>query len=124
MLGIVTQGKRVQVRLKSLAQLSVELAKTEEKRKAIALSIALGLAVLAAVLVLYAVGFVFAAAAAVLDEELPLWLSLLVVAVAILVAAIMSGLIAASFARKGSPPGPTQAIDETKRTMGIVRSHV
>lgn len=123
MLGVVTQVRRVQARMKSLALLSVELAKIEEKRKATALGIALGLAVLVVVLVLYAIGFAFAAAAVGLNEELALWLSLLVVAGAILVLAVIAGLVARSFAKKGSPPVPTQAIDETKRTVETLRSH-
>ena len=121
MLGIVTQAQRVQARLKSLVQLNIELAKVEGKRKAIALGIALGLAVGALVLVLYAVGFLFAAAAVGLNEELPLWLSLLVVAFALIVVAVIAGLVAARFAKKVSPP--SEAVEETKRTVETVRSH-
>ena len=121
MLGIVTQAQRVQARLKSLVQLNIELAKVEGKRKAIALGIALGLAVGALVLVLYAVGFLFAAAAVGLNEELPLWLSLLVVAFALIVVAVIAGLVAARFAKKVSPP--SEALEETKRTVETVKSH-
>ena len=111
----------MQARLKSLVQLNIELAKVEGKRKAIALGIALGLAVGAVVLVLYAIGFLFAAAAVGLNEELPLWLSLLVVAFALIVVAIIAGLVAARFAKKISPP--SEAIEETKRTVETVKSH-
>ena len=121
MLGIVTQAKQVQARLKSLVQLNIELAKVEGKRKAIALGIALGLGVLAGVLVLYAVGFIFAAAAVGIAQELPLWLSLLIVAIALLLVAVITGLVAARFAKKVSPPSAT--IEETKRTVETVRSH-
>ena len=121
MLGIVTQAQRVQARLKSLVQLNIELAKVEGKRKAIALGIALGLAVGAGVLVLYAVGFLFAAAAVGIAEELPLWASLLVVAFVLIVVAVIAGLVAAHFAKKVSPP--SEAIDETKRTVETVKSH-
>ena len=121
MLGIVTQAQRVQARLKSLVQLNIELAKVEGKRRAIALGIALGLAVLAAVLVLYAVGFLFAAAAVGIAEELPLWLSLLIVAIALLLFAVVAGLVAARFAKKVSPP--SEAVEETKRTVETVKIH-
>ncbi|MGZ4417076.1 MAG: phage holin family protein [Gaiellaceae bacterium] len=121
MLAIVTQAKQVQARLKSLVQLNIELAKVEGKRRAIALGIALGLAVLAAVLVLYAVGFLFAAAAVDIAEELPLWLSLLIVAIALLLFAVATGLVAARFAKKVSPP--SEAIEETKLTVETVKSH-
>lgn len=121
MLGIVTQARRVQTRLKSLVQLNIELAKFEGKRKATALGIALGLAVGAAVLVLYAVGFLFAAAAVGINEALPLWLSLLVVAILLILFAVIAGLVAARFAKKVSPP--SEAIEETKRTVETVKSH-
>jgi hypothetical protein len=121
MLGIVTQAKQVQARLKSLVQLNIELAKVEGKRKGIALGIALGLVVLAVVLVLYALGFLFAAAAVGIAEELPLWLSLLIVAVALLLFAVIAGFVASRFAKKISTP--SEAVDEAKRTVETVQSH-
>ena len=121
MLGIVTQAQRVQARLKSLVQLNIELAKVEGKRRATALGIALGLAVAAGALVLYAFGFLFAAAAAGLNEELPLWASLLIVAIVLIVVAAVLVLVASRFAKKVSPP--SEAIEETKRTVETVKSH-
>ena len=121
MLGIVTQAKRVQARITSLVRLNLELAKVEGKQKAVALGIALGLAGLAAVLLLYAIGFLFATAAVALNEELALWASLLIVAGVILLFAVIAALLAMRYAKKVSPP--TQAIDETKRTVTTLRSH-
>ena len=121
MLGIVTQARRVKARMKSLVELNLELAKVEGKQKATALGIAAGLAVGAAVLAAYAVGFLFAAAAVGLNEKLALWLSLIVVALAILLIAVVLGLVAARFAKKVSPPA--EAIDETKRTVETLRTH-
>lgn len=121
MLGIVTQAQKVQARLTSLVRLNIELAKVEGKRKAIALGIALGLVVAAAVLVLYAFGFLFAAAAVAINEELPLWLSLLLVAVALILGAVIAVLVASRFAKKVSPP--SEAAEEAKRTVETVRSH-
>jgi len=121
MLGIVTQAKQVQARLKSLVRLNIELAKVEGRRKAIALGIALALVGLAAVLALYALGFLFAAAAVGIAEELPLWASLLIVAAALLLFAVIAVLVASRFAKKVSPP--SEAVEETKRTVETVRSH-
>ena len=121
MLGIVSQAKRVRTRMQALARLNLELAEVEGKQKATELGVAAGLAALAAVLVLYAVGFLFASAAVGLNEELALWLSLLVVAVAILVLSAVAGLLAVRFARKASRP--SEAIAETKRTVETVRTH-
>ena len=84
MLRIVTRAEKVKARLASIAQLNLELARLELKRKATALGIALGLGVVAGVLLLYAIGFVFAAAAVGLSEVVSLWLALLIVAGVIL----------------------------------------
>jgi membrane protein implicated in regulation of membrane protease activity len=124
MFGLVAQTKSVKQRMQSLAQLNLELATLEAKKKAMALGVAGGLALLAGVLVVYAIGFAFASAAAGISEALPLWLSLLIVAGAILLLAAIAGLLARRFARKASPPKPVEAIEEAERTVEAVRSHV
>jgi cobalamin biosynthesis protein CobD/CbiB len=105
-------------------QLNLELAKLEGKQKATAVGIAGGLAVGVLVLVVYGVGFVFAAIAAGLSEALPLWLSLLIVAVVLFLLAALAGYLAMRFVRKASPPTPTQAIEEATRTVETLQSHV
>jgi uncharacterized membrane protein YqjE len=121
MFGIVSQAKRVQARLVSLAQLNLELAKLEGKRKATALGIAIGLCALAAVLVMYAIGFLLATAAVALHADFALWLSLLIVAVAVLVVAAIAVLVARHFVNQLS--APSDAIDETERTVETIKSH-
>ena len=121
MFGVVSQAKRVQARLKVLAQLNIELAKIEGKRRSTALGVAVGLAAAAAVLVVYAVGFLLAAAAVALNADLALWLSLLVVASALLVGAVIAVLAARSFVKKIS--APSDALDETERTVETLRTH-
>ena len=123
MLGVAARAKAVNRRMRSLVELNLELAKLEGKQKATALGIAVGLGVVAAVLVLYAIGFGFAAAAAGLNETLPLWASLLIVAGAILVLAAILGFLASRFARKISTPVPSKAIEEAERTIQAVESH-
>ena len=124
MLGVKAQARAVNRRMKSIAQLNLELAKLEAKQKATALGIAGGLGLVAVVLVLYAIGFSFAAAAAGLSEALPLWASLLIVAgIIVLVAAILA-LLARSYARKATPPKPEQAIEEAERTIQMLDRHV
>ena len=111
-------------RIQALAQLNIELAKAEGKQKATALGVAGALGAVAAVLVIYGIGFALATAAAGLSEALPLWLSLLIVTVIILVLAAIAGLLARSSARKASPPKPAQAIEEAQQTVEALRSHV
>ena len=123
MFGFLAQTKAVKRRVQTLVQLNLELAKLEGKQKATAMGLAGGLAVGAAALVVYAIGFAFAAAAAGLAEALPLWLSLLVVAGVILLVAGILGFLAMRFARKVSPPQPSQAIQEAEWTLKTLRGN-
>ena len=124
MLGIATRTRAVNRRLKSLVDLNLELAKLEGKQKATALGMTAGFAVGAAALVFYAIGFGFAAAAAGLNESLPLWLSLLIVMAALLIAAAVLGFLAKRSAKKVSPPVPSAAIAEAERTLKTLEEHV
>ena len=124
MLGVAARTRAVNRRLRSLAELNLELAKLEGKQKATALGMAAGLGLGAAVLVVYAVGFGFAAAAAGLDEALPLWGALLIVMGAILLCAAALGLLAARSARKLSNPLPAAAIEEARRTLETLEDRV
>jgi hypothetical protein len=124
MLGIATRTRAVNRRLKSLVDLNLELAKLEGKHKATALGMTAGFAVGAAALVFYAIGFGFAAAAAGLNESLPLWLSLLIVMAALLIAAAVLGFLAKRSAKKVSPPVPSAAIAEAERTLKTLEEHV
>jgi Flp pilus assembly protein TadB len=120
---IVRQAKQVNARVRSLLSLTTELAQLEAKRKAAMLGKAAGMGAVAGVLVFYAIGFLLAAAAAGLNETLALWLSLLIVAVALLLVAIVLVLLARRIGRQASPLAPTQAIDESKRTVEMLKSH-
>jgi hypothetical protein len=124
MLGVKAQARAVNRRMKSIAQLNLELAKLEAKQKATALGIAGGLGAVAAVLVLYAIGFSFAALAAGLADSLPLWASLLIVAGLIVLTAAILAFLARRFALKAMPPKPEQAIEEAQRTKEVLDSHV
>ena len=122
-LGVFSQVNAMRRQLQLLTALNLELAKLEGKEKATALGLAAGLAVGAAALVLYAIGFAFAAAAAGLAEALPLWLSLLIVAGVILLVAGILGFLAMRFARRTSPPQPSQAIQEAEWTLRTLRGN-
>ena len=121
---VKAKTRAVNRRMRSIASLNLELAKLEAKQKATALGIAGGLAFVAVVLVLYAIGFGFAAAAAGLMEALPVWASLLIVAVLIVLTAAILALLARHFARKAAPPRPQQSIEEAQRTIEMLDSHV
>jgi len=123
MLGVFAQVNAVRRRAQSLARLNLELAEVEMKQKATALGIAGGLAAGAAALVFYAIGFGFAAAAAGLAEALPVWASLLIVPGALVLVAAILGLVAARKAREATPPQPSQAIEEMRRTLKRVQGN-
>ena len=123
MLGVFSQVKALTRQLRLLTALNLELARLEGKQKATAVGLAGGLAAGALALVVYAIGFAFAAAAAGLAEALPLWLSLLIVAGAILLIAGLLGFLAMRFARKASPPQPSQAIQEADLTLKTLRGN-
>jgi Flp pilus assembly protein TadB len=124
MLAVAASVKAVKQRLKAIAELNLELAKLEGKQKATAAGITAGLGIGAALLVLYGIGFGLAAAAAGLNEALPLWASLLIVAGAILIVATILGLLAKHFAKRISPPLPVNAIEEADRTVKALQGHV
>ena len=121
--GIGRATREVVGRARAVAMLQVELALQEIKRKLAKIGIGLGLAVGAAIVALYAIGFLFAAAAAGLATTIPLWASLLIVGVVlIMITALLLALAKRSF-KAGAPPVPKQAIEEAKVTTETVRSN-
>ncbi len=124
MFGLLSEAKAIKGRVQTLVQLNLELAKLEGKQKATSLGVAGGLGIAAAVLVIYGIGFALATAAAGLSEAFPMWLSLLIVTVVILLVAALLGYLAVRSARKAVPAKPEMAIEEAERTIETLQSHV
>lgn len=120
---IVRTAKQVNARVRSLVGLTAELAQLEAKRKAATLGKAAVMGAVAGVFVFYAIGFLLAAAAAGLNETLALWLSLLIVAVALLLVAVVLGLLARRVGGRAAPLAPAETIEESKRTVEMVKNH-
>ena len=120
--GIVSQAKRVQMRLAALARLNLELAKIEGKQRSAALGLAGGLAAGALVLVLYGLGFLLYGAASGISTYLPVWASFLIVGGALIVVAAIAFAVAVPQAKKVS--ASWEALDETERTVETLRTHV
>src|SRR5439155_7978368 len=110
--GLGATARRIAERASSVVRLEIELAKLELQRKVKALGLGIGLALGAAVMLLFGLGFGLAAFASGLETTLSTWLSLLIVAGSLLLAAGLLGGLAASAFRRGSPPVPEQAIEE------------
>jgi hypothetical protein len=119
--GVGPAAKQVAEHASTLARLELELAGLEVKRKVAALGIGLGLAVAAGVLALFALGFGLAAGAAALALVVSTWLALLIVFGALLLLAVILGLVGLAAVRRGTPPVPEQAVREAKLTTDAIR---
>src|SRR5918912_1627366 len=117
-----TATKQVAEHASALARLEIELAILELKRKVTALGVGIGLGVGALIFLLFMLGFGFATIAAALATFMSTWLALLIVTGALLLVAVLLGVLALGSIRKGTPPVPEQAIREAKLTSEALRS--
>ena len=117
-LGVFSQVNALRRQLRLLTALNLELGEARGEREGDRLGPCGGSRGGSRCTRLYAIGFAFAAAAAGLAEALPLWLSLLIVAGVILLVAGILGFLAMRFARRASPPQPSEAIQEAEWTPG------
>jgi hypothetical protein len=115
-------AKEVAEHASSLVRLELELAKLEIGRKVGSLGIGLGLGIGAALVAVYAVGFLFATIAAGLATFLATWLALLIMTLFLLLVTGVLGWLAVGRIKKGTPPVPTQAIEEAKLTSEALKS--
>jgi Putative Actinobacterial Holin-X, holin superfamily III len=115
--------KLVAEKASAIARLELELASMELKKKVAALGVGIGLAFAAVAVGLYGIGFLFATVAAGLAEFMPVWLSLLIVTLALLLTAGVLGAFALRSIKRGTPPVPEQAIDEAKLTTQALKSN-
>lgn len=121
--GLGTAAKLVAEKASAIARLEVELASMEIKRKIAALGIGIGLLFGAVAVLLYAIGFGFATIAAGLATFLPVWLSLLIVTAFMFVVGGLLAFLGLRSVQRGSPPVPSQAIDEAKLTTQALKSN-
>ncbi len=121
--GLGAAAKQVAEHASSIARLELELASLELKKKIAALGVGIGLGVGALLVLVYAVGFLFATVAAALATFLPTWLSLLIVTLVLFAMAGLLAFLALRKIQRGTPPVPTQAIDEAKLTTQALKSN-
>jgi phosphotransferase system glucose/maltose/N-acetylglucosamine-specific IIC component len=115
-------AKNVAEHASALVRLELELAQLELKRKAAALAKGIGLGLGAAVFLLFALGFGIGAAAAGIATATSAWVALLIVSGALVLVALVLGLLALQAIKKATPPVPEQALREAKRTTEALRS--
>ena len=119
--GLGTAARNFAERLSSLVRLEFELAQLEINRKVDLIKKGAIMAGIAALLVLYMVGFGLAAAAAGIATQTPVWVALLIVTGALLLAVAILGLLARRAFQQGAPPVPEQAIMEARLTTEALK---
>jgi len=119
--GVGAATKHIADHAIALARLELRLALLELKKKGAAFAAGVGMLVGAAVLGLFALGFLLASAAAGIATALPMWLSLLIVGVVLVLVAGLLVLLGKRSLEHAVPPVPEQAIDEAKATREAVK---
>ena len=99
----------------------IELLKAEMLAKVKALGIGAGLIAVALIILLGMLGVLLTAAILALSQIMPGWLAALLVAAALLIIAVILGLIGYSVLKKGIPPVPTESIDSLKRDYRAIK---
>jgi hypothetical protein len=111
----------VRDRGKRVAQLTLELAAAELKRKAAQFGAAFGLFVVAALFGFFFLAFLLAAVAAALALVLPAWAALLITAGLSLALGGVLVLVGVGLVRTAKTPLPTQAVDEARADVETFR---
>jgi hypothetical protein len=115
-------AKVVADKARSIVRLELALAAAELKKKAIALGIGIALLAGAALFGILAVGFGVATIAAALATIFSTWLALLIVTGGLLAFGVLLAVVGIRLVSKGSPPVPTDALAEAKRTTEMLRN--
>ena len=121
---VVASVTDIRGRGQRLAQLNLELLKSELKEKGRRFGAALGLFAGAGVLAFYAVGFALATVAAALALVLPLWLSLLIVTLVLVLLIVVMVLVGRAQIEKANERAPRTALDEARTTVDLVKEDV
>jgi uncharacterized membrane protein YqjE len=104
-----------------LVQRELDLLKAEMIAKLKALGIGAGLIGGAVIVLLGMLGVLLTAAILALSLIMPGWLAALLVAAALLIIAVILGLIGYRILKRGIPPLPTESIDSLKRDYRAIR---
>ena len=104
-----------------LVQREIDLIKAEITAKLKALGIGVGLIGGALVVLLGMLGVLLTAAILALSLVMPGWLAALLVAAALLIIAVVLGLIGYRVLLKGVPPVPTESIESIRRDLRAIK---
>jgi hypothetical protein len=112
----------VRARGQRLVQLNLELLKAELKAKGQKYGAAIAMFVVAGLLSLYALGFALATIVVAIHLALPLWLSMLIVTLALFLVIAILLLAGRGSLRKAKSPAPERAIAEAKTTADAFKT--
>jgi len=112
---------RLSTELSQLVRDELRLAQVEVKGKAKKAGLGVGMFGAAGLLALYGVGVLIATAILALALAVDAWLAALIVAVVLLAAAAIAGLVGKKRVQEAAPPVPSKAVDSIKRDIDTVR---
>lgn len=107
--------------VRELVEGEIELFKQEMIRKLRALGIGAGLIAVAGIILLGMLGVLLTAAIFALSLIMQGWLAALLVAAALLVIAVVIGLIGYAVLKKGIPPLPNETISGLKKDLNVIK---
>lgn len=113
----------IRARGQRLAQLHLELLRSELKEKGRKVGAAAGLFLGAGLLALYAIGFALATIAVALALVMPWWLAMLVVTLALFLVIAIMILVGRSIVRKLQNAPPDKALAEAKVTADLFKAN-
>ena len=112
----------IRARGQRLAQLHLELLRSELKEKGRKVGTAAGLFLGAGLLALYAIGFALATIAVALALVMPWWLAMLIVTLALFLVVAIMILVGRGIVRKLQNAPPDKALAEAKVTADLVKA--
>ena len=121
--GVAAAAREVVEHTVSIVTLELRLALSEVRGRLTVAGMGIALTAGAALVGMLALLLCLAAVAAAIATVLPVWAALLILAGAFGAFAGVLGLTALQLLRRASPPVPTQAIDEARRTAEALRSN-
>jgi uncharacterized membrane protein YqjE len=114
---------RLSEQIPELVRSEIRLAQAEMAEKGKRAGMGVGLFSAAGLFALFGLSVLIATAVIALDLALPLWLSALIVAVALFVVAGIAALVGKKEISQATPPAPERAIAGVKADVDAVKGH-
>jgi uncharacterized membrane protein YqjE len=113
--------KQMSEQVSRLVRDEIKLAQLEMTRKGKQAGLGAGLLGGSGVIALYGMACILACVIAAISLVLPVWLSALIIGVALLLVSALAALIGKGRMQKASPPVPREAVDSVKADVEVIR---